>query len=193
MIPCYKSVKSLTDKILALILLVLLTPLMVVIAIVLYFVEGQVFFIQSRPGFLEKPFNMYKFITMRKGEYITPLGTYLRKWSLDELPQLWNVLRGDMSFIGPRPFLSEYLPLYSEEHKRRHYVMPGITGLAQVKGKNRVSWSEKLDLDIYYSDNVNLILDFKIILLTVKYFWMGCPGSYPASKFTGYSLERVSE
>lgn len=192
MIPCYKSIKLLTDKIIAIALLILLSPIIIIIALVLYFSHGKVFFIQTRPGYLERPFSMYKFITMtddftkNDSERVTSVGHILRKVSLDELPQLWNIIRGDMSFIGPRPFLTEYMSLYSDYHKKRHYVMPGITGLAQVTGRNDVPWEEKLDLDVYYSNHMSFSLDCKIIFLTIVYFIKGCPGSYPATKFSGY-------
>ncbi|MEQ6118114.1 sugar transferase [Reichenbachiella sp. MALMAid0571] len=177
-----------TDKIIAIALLILLSPIIIIIALILYFTHGKVFFTQTRPGYLERPFRMYKFITMTddNAERVTPFGQVLRKVSLDEIPQLWNIIRGDMSFIGPRPFLMEYLSLYSDYHKKRHYVMPGITGLAQVTGRNDVAWPDKLDLDVYYSDNLSFFLDCKIVLLTIVYFIKGCPGSYPATKFSGY-------
>lgn len=177
---------------LAVVLLCLLGPLMLFIAMVIYLEQRRVFFIQTRPGYLGKPFRIYKFSTMDDDmsktdmNRVTRIGFFLRKLSLDELPQLWNILKGDMSFIGPRPFLMEYLPLYSDHHQQRHYVMPGVTGLAQVTGKNKVSWTEKLDLDVYYSRHINFFLDVKIILLTINYFLKGCPGSYPATKFVGY-------
>lgn len=192
MIPCYKSIKLLTDKIIAIALLILLSPIIIIIVLVLYFSHGRVLFTQTRPGFLERPFRMYKFVTMsddltkKDSERVTSVGHVLRKVSLDEIPQLWNIIRGDMSFIGPRPFLTEYMSLYSDYHKKRHYVMPGITGLAQVTGRNDVPWEEKLDLDVYYSDHMSFFLDCKIILLTIVYFIKGCPGSYPATKFSGY-------
>tara|TARA_R110002096_G_C14464904_1_gene712606 strand:+ start:99 stop:683 length:585 start_codon:yes stop_codon:yes gene_type:complete len=192
MIPCYKSIKLLTDKIIAIALLILLSPIIIIIAMVLYFTHGRVLFAQTRPGYLERPFRMYKFVTMTDdltktdSERVTSVGHILRKVSLDEIPQLWNIIRGDMSFIGPRPFLTEYMSLYSDYHKKRHHVMPGITGLAQVTGRNDVPWPDKFDLDVYYSDNLSFFLDCKIILLTIVYFIKGCPGSYPATKFSGY-------
>lgn len=196
MIPCYKSIKLLTDKVFALALLFLLSPLMLFIALVVYMEQHRIFFIQTRPGYLGTPFRMYKFSTMDNDrdkpdiERITLLGFWLRKLSLDELPQLWNILKGEMSFIGPRPFLMEYLPLYSKHHMQRHHVMPGITGLAQVTGKNNVGWTEKLDMDVYYTHHINFFLDVKIVLLTINYFIRGCPGSYPATKFAGYYSDR---
>ena len=187
----YLSVKSVIDKFVAVGFILLLSPLMVVISIVLFVLYGKVLFVQKRPGFQAQPFHMYKFITMRENDSsdidrITPFGHFLRKLSLDEVPQLFNIIKGEMSFIGPRPFLKEYLPLYSDSHARRHSVMPGITGLAQVTGKNNVVWSEKLDLDAYYVDHLSLGMDLKIIVLTIAYFIKGCPGCYPANKFSGY-------
>ena len=176
----------------AIVLLIFLSPIMLAISLMLFATQRKVFFVQTRPGYLERPFKMYKFITMKEengktdDERITPFGSFLRKLSLDELPQLVNIIKGDMSFIGPRPFLVEYLPLYSDYHKKRHWVMPGITGLAQVTGKNDVAWSTKLDLDAYYSENISFLLDIKILMLTINYFLKGCPGSYPATKFKGY-------
>jgi lipopolysaccharide/colanic/teichoic acid biosynthesis glycosyltransferase len=179
------------DKLMAACLTFALSPLLFLISLTLYFTEGKILFIQKRPGLNGKPFEMYKFITMTENnlpetERITSLGRFLRKLSLDELPQILNILKGEMSFIGPRPFLMEYMPLYSAYHKRRHDVVPGITGLAQVTGRNDLRWENKLDLDAYYVDNINFGLDIKIIILTIVYFLKGCPGSYPATKFSGY-------
>lgn len=140
---------------------------------------NPVIFRQRRPGKNEKPFYLLKFRSMadlrdEKGNLLSdekrilPLGKFLRKTSLDELPQFWNVLKGDMSFIGPRPLLERYLPYYTQEEKMRHSVRPGISGLAQVKGRNCISWNDKLALDIEYVKNVNFINDLKIALLTIK-------------------------
>lgn len=141
--------------------------------------QGHIFFIQERPGKNKKSFNIIKLKTMNdnrdeKGVLlpdkarITRLGSVVRKFSIDELPQLWNVLKGDMSLIGPRPLLIKYLPLYSEVQKRRHDVRPGITGWAQVNGRNSISWGKKFELDVYYVDHLSLRLDMKILLLTIK-------------------------
>ena len=138
-----------------------------------------VFFTQERPGKAGLPFKLIKFRTMRDAvddhgellpdaERLTDFGLWLRRTSLDELPELWNVLRGDMSLVGPRPLLMEYLPLYSEFESRRHEVKPGITGWAQVNGRNSIAWSEKFRLDVWYVDNQSLFLDVKILLLTIK-------------------------
>lgn len=138
-----------------------------------------VFFVQTRPGLNGKLFNMVKFRTMKdscdeKGnllpdaERLTKFGRFLRSTSLDELPELWNVLKGEMSLVGPRPLLMEYLPLYSPEQTRRHEVRPGITGWAQVNGRNAISWEEKFKLDVWYVDHQSFILDLKILFMTVK-------------------------
>jgi len=159
--------------------LVLLSPLFAVIALaVRVHLGGPVIFRQQRPGKNERPFTLYKFRTMRdvrgaSGELLpdarrlTRLGAFLRSTSLDELPELINVLRGDMSLVGPRPLLMEYLPLYSSEQRRRHEVRPGITGWAQVNGRNALSWNEKFALDVEYVDRVGLCLDLRILLRTV--------------------------
>jgi undecaprenyl phosphate N,N'-diacetylbacillosamine 1-phosphate transferase len=172
----YKSfIKRALDIAGALFLMLLLSPIMIIIVAVLFFYNrGKVFFKQSRPGKNGKAFLLYKFKTMREAngktvsdtERVTPLGNFLRKSSIDELPQLINVLKGEMSFVGPRPLLMEYLPLYSEEQKKRHFVKPGITGWAQVNGRNSISWSEKFSLDVYYAENYSFGLDFKIFLRT---------------------------
>ncbi|NVF13664.1 sugar transferase [Vreelandella maris] len=140
---------------------------------------APVFFRQTRPGMSGKPFEMIKFRTMKdasdaKGnplpdsERMTPFGQFLRSTSLDELPELWNVLKGDMSLVGPRPLLMEYLPLYSKEQYRRHEVRPGVTGWAQINGRNAISWEDKFKLDVWYVDNRSFWLDMKILFLTVK-------------------------
>jgi len=160
-------------------LLVILSPLVLIISIAILADSGwPVFFVQTRPGYKGKPFRMYKFRTMKdvrdeEGNLlpddlrITRLGHFLRSTSLDELPELFNVLKGDMSLVGPRPLLMEYLPLYTPEQVRRHDVKPGITGLAQVKGRNLLTWEEKFELDTYYVDHRSLWMDFKILVLTV--------------------------
>lgn len=140
---------------------------------------SPVLFRQVRPGLNGRPFEMIKFRTMRDAvdaagnplpdsERMTPFGSFLRASSLDELPELWNVLKGDMSLVGPRPLLMEYLPLYSPEQYRRHEVRPGVTGWAQINGRNALSWEEKFSLDVWYVDNRSLWLDLKIIFLTIK-------------------------
>lgn len=168
------------DFFVALIALCLLWPVIAVLAFIIYRKLGApVFFQQIRPGLGGKPFRMIKFRTMldasdKNGDPLpddrrmTQFGQFLRSTSLDELPELWNVLKGDMSLVGPRPLLMEYLPLYSAEQYRRHDVRPGVTGWAQVNGRNALSWDEKFRLDVWYVENQSLWLDVKILLLTVK-------------------------
>lgn len=160
--------------------LLLLSPLLAIVAYKIGREMGApVLFYQKRPGHHEKPFQMVKFRTMRDAvdadgrplpdaERLTKFGRFLRSSSLDELPELWNVLKGEMSLVGPRPLLMEYLPLYSPEQARRHEVRPGVTGWAQVNGRNAISWDEKFALDVWYVDNRSTWLDLKIILLTVR-------------------------
>lgn len=159
--------------------LILLSPLFVVVCIGLYFANaGKPFFFQARPGKGGRIFKIVKFKTMNDkkdavgnlladAERLTPLGAFVRKTSLDEIPQLINVLMGDMSLIGPRPLLIQYLPLYNETQKRRHEVRPGITGWAQVNGRNAISWEQKFNYDVWYVDNLSIGLDIKILYLTV--------------------------
>jgi lipopolysaccharide/colanic/teichoic acid biosynthesis glycosyltransferase len=161
---------------------------------------SPVLFRQVRPGLNSKPFEMVKFRTMRDAldaagnplpdcQRMTPFGGFLRSSSLDELPELWNVLNGDMSLVGPRPLLMEYLPLYSAEQYRRHEVRPGVTGWAQINGRNALGWDEKFKLDVWYVENLSLWLDFKIILLTIKKVVMrddiSADGEATMTKFTG--------
>ncbi|MED3667080.1 sugar transferase [Geobacillus kaustophilus] len=167
------------DFIVSLIAFAVLSPIMVVTAILVHWKLGSpVLFKQQRPGLHGKPFYLYKFRTMtderdENGELLpdhlrlTPFGQFLRKYSLDELPQLFNVLKGDISLVGPRPLLMEYLELYTPEQARRHEVKPGITGWAQVNGRNAISWEEKFKLDVWYVDNRTFWLDIKILFLTV--------------------------
>ena len=172
--------KRIFDLSVALIIFILLSPVTILIALSVYVKLGKpIFFIQQRPGLKCKPFNIYKFRTMtnpssdglihqNENERMTKFGWLLRSSSLDEIPQLWNIITGDMSFIGPRPLLMQYLPLYNEEQMRRHNVRPGITGWAQVNGRNNMSWQTKFNFDIWYVDNKSLLLDIKILLLTIK-------------------------
>lgn len=163
---------------------------------------SPVLFKQVRPGKDGKPFEMVKFRTMRDAvdaagnplpdsERLTPFGNWLRSTSLDELPELWNVLKGDMSLVGPRPLLMEYLPLYNAEQYRRHEVRPGVTGWAQVNGRNAISWEDKFKLDVWYVDNRSFWLDIKILFLTVKKVFVregiSAAGEATMSKFTGSS------
>lgn len=167
-------IKRMMDISISSILLLVLIPLMAPIMLGIKMKMGSpLLFCQQRPGLYGKPFKLYKFRTMLNGEGIadelrlTPLGRFLRKYSLDEFPQLYNVLKGDMSLVGPRPLLMEYLPLYSEEQYIRHHAKPGITGWAQVNGRNAVSWEEKFLLDIWYVENQCFLLDMKILARTV--------------------------
>ena len=160
--------------------LILLAPVMLIVGWQVRRKLGSpVLFRQVRPGFGGKPFGMIKFRTMRDAqdtegnvlpdsERMTPFGTFLRSSSLDELPELWNVLKGEMSLVGPRPLLMQYLPLYTSDQHRRHELKPGVTGWAQVNGRNSLSWEEKFDLDVWYVDNQSLWLDLRILFLTVK-------------------------
>ena len=175
----YKAIKHFLDRFFALILLIGISPLMAIIAFLLWIQNnGSPFFTQVRPGKNAKLFTIFKFKTMRDTrdaegnllpdfERITPLGNIIRKLSLDELPQLWNVVRGEMSFVGPRPLLPEYLSLYSTEQQKRHLVKPGITGWAQINGRNTLSWKEKFALDCYYVEKRGFFLDIKILFLTL--------------------------
>lgn len=177
----YKTfIKRPMDFILSLIAIIVLSPIFLIVALLVKIKLGSpVIFKQQRPGLNEKIFTMYKFRTMtderdENGELLpdsvrlTKFGRFLRSTSLDELPELFNILKGDMSIVGPRPLLVQYLPLYNDHQKRRHEVRPGLTGLAQVNGRNAISWEEKFDLDVRYVDHVSFIGDWKIILLTVK-------------------------
>jgi len=173
-------IKRIIDFVLALIVLIIASPIFLFIMIFLAIAnKGKAFFLQERPGKDEKIFKVIKFKTMNDkrdidgellsdAERLTSIGCFVRKTSLDEIPQLLNVIKGDMSLIGPRPLLVQYLPLYNNEQKRRHNVRPGITGWAQVNGRNAISWERKFDLDVYYVDNISLTLDLKIILITIK-------------------------
>ena len=160
-----------------------------------------VFFVRSRPGLRGKPFRLVKFRTMTDARdaggallsderRVTSLGRFLRSTSLDELPELWNVIRGDMSLVGPRPLLTKYLPLYSEKHRRRHDVRPGITGLAQVSGRNAITWPEKLDLDVEYVDRCSLALDVRVLLhsarAVLRQEGISAAGQATMPEFTGY-------
>lgn len=167
-------VKRAIDIVVSLSAIVVLAPVFLIVAILVRVRAGRpVLFRQTRAGLGGKPFTLFKFRTMQAGdgddaERLTALGRVLRASSLDELPQLWNVLKGDMSLIGPRPLLMDYLPLYSADQMRRHEVRPGITGWAQVNGRNAMGWPERLAMDVWYVDNLSLALDLKIALLTVS-------------------------
>ncbi len=172
--------KRVIDLLVALIIFSVLSPVFIIVVILLAIANsGKPFFFQKRPGKNEKIFKVIKFKTMndrrdKNGELLpdaarlTRVGHFIRKTSLDELPQLLNVIIGDMSLIGPRPLLLEYLPLYSETQKHRHDVLPGITGWAQVNGRNAISWSQKFEYDVWYVNNISFALDFKIFFLTIR-------------------------
>lgn len=172
--------KPMLDFILAFSILILLSPVLLVVSLGLFFAnKGKPFFLQPRPGKNERIFHIIKFKTMNdkkdeKGnllsdaERLTAIGSFIRKTSLDEIPQLMNVLKGEMSLIGPRPLLVQYLPLYDERQKRRHEVRPGITGWAQVNGRNTISWQQKFEYDVFYVDHLSFRLDLKILKWTLK-------------------------
>ena len=193
--------KRLFDIFASVSLLIILFPLLIVISFLnLYFHGWPIVFIQVRPGYQQKLFKMYKFRTMNNtlginGELLsdklrlTRFGKFLRATSLDELPELWNVIMGDMSLVGPRPLLVEYLELYSLEQARRHDVKPGITGWAQVNGRNAISWEEKFELDLWYIDNWTFLLDVKVLCYTVMKVLLSkgivSKGHVTAPKFKG--------
>lgn len=193
--------KRLFDIIVSIIVLVVLSP---IFAIVAYKVKknlgSPVLFRQVRPGLNGQPFEMIKFRTMKDavdkygnplpdGDRLTPFGKMLRATSLDEMPELWNVLKGEMSLVGPRPLLMEYLPLYNERQAKRHDVRPGVTGYAQVNGRNAISWEQKFEYDVWYVENQSFWLDIKILFKTVKKVFfkedINAEGEATMSKFTG--------
>ena len=196
-----KIIKRALDIVISFVGLVVALPVLVITAALIRFKIGsQVIFTQERPGYHGRIFSLYKFRTMTDDRdnngvllsddlRLTPTGSTVRRFSLDELPQLVNVLKGDMSLVGPRPLLEEYLPLYSAEQMKRHDVRPGITGWAQVNGRNALEWPERFKLDIWYVDNQTLWLDLKILLLTVKKALLqdgiNADGQATMSKFTG--------
>lgn len=193
--------KSIFDKTLALFLIILFSPIYIVVSLLIFFKMGSpILFRQKRPGYKEKIFGIYKFRTMTNekdangnllpdDKRLVGIGKFIRSTSLDELPQLFNVLKGEMSFVGPRPLLEEYLPLYNAKQKRRHDVKPGITGWAQVNGRNAISWEQKFDYDVWYVDNQSFWLDIKILWLTflkvVKRSDISSSTSSTMEKFTG--------
>jgi len=196
-----KIIKPLFDKILAVILIILFSPMMIITVILIYLKMGRpIIFTQSRPGYKGKIFKIYKFRTMTNEkdengnllpdeQRLKGLGAKIRSLSLDELPQLFNVLKGEMSFVGPRPLLVEYLELYNDEQKRRHDVVPGITGWAQVNGRNAISWKQKFKYDIEYVDNQSFLFDLKIMFLTamkvLKRDGISQAGNATMEKFNG--------
>lgn len=171
------GIKIILDKLVALMALLLLSPIFILITLILFLLQKRVFFIQTRVGKNQKRFSIYKFQTMSDkrddsgrllpdAARITSFGKFLRATSLDELPQLFNVLQGNMSLVGPRPLLPDYAHLYSEYQNQRHHVLPGITGYVQVKGRNALTWEERFDLDVYYVQHISFIFDCKILFLT---------------------------
>jgi undecaprenyl phosphate N,N'-diacetylbacillosamine 1-phosphate transferase len=170
--------KRFLDILVSILVLILTSPILIIVFCILGFQnKGSIFFFQERPGLHQKPFNIIKFKTMTDAkdvegmllpdnQRITKVGKIIRQLSIDELPQLINVLSGDMSLIGPRPLLFKYIPLYTQEQLRRHHIRPGITGWAQVNGRNAISWKQKFDFDIYYVDHLSFALDIKILWLT---------------------------
>ena len=194
-------IKRLFDFLFSISVLIVLIPVILVVALLVLIKMGwPIVFTQLRPGKGGKPFTIYKFRSMiyrwdKRGvllpdaKRLTQFGQFLRSTSCDELPALWNVLKGEMSIVGPRPLLMEYLPLYNEKQSRRHDVKPGITGWAQVNGRNAISWQEKFDLDVWYVENQSFILDLKILLMTAKKIvirdGISGGGEVTMSKFTG--------
>jgi lipopolysaccharide/colanic/teichoic acid biosynthesis glycosyltransferase len=199
-------VKRLFDLIVSLFLIIVLSPVILFAGLLVLASMGRpVLFKQVRPGYKGRPFTIYKFRTMTDDtgkagrqltdeERLTGVGRFLRKFSIDELPQLFNVVKGDLSFVGPRPLLMEYIPLYTPEQARRHDVRPGITGLAQVKGRNAITWEERFDLDIYYVDHRSFRLDMTILADTVSTVisreGISASGCATMPKFTGSKPDR---
>lgn len=188
-------IHKMLNRLFALFFLIIFSPIFLLIFLVLIG-QGKVFFRQKRIGYQEKVFIVYKFKTMNdqkdsEGKLLpdekrlSKVGKFLRKTSLDELPQLWNVLKGNMNFVGPRPLLVEYLLLYNQKQKLRHHVKPGITGLAQVKGRNSISWQKRLAIDVWYVKNRSFCLDCKIILMTIKNIFLKADGEEIMPKFEG--------
>lgn len=177
----YLNIKEVFDRLFALLFIIFLSPLLIIISLLVFLDLGfPLLFVHERPGLKEKPFKLYKFRTMKnfnnkkdnKSEFdksrTTRMGSRLRELSLDELPQFLNILKGEMSFVGPRPLLMEYLPLYSSNQRERHNVKPGLTCLSQINGRNLITWDKKFFYDIKYVNNISFILDIKILLIT---FW----------------------
>lgn len=198
----YKGVfKRLIDIIVSLCAIIILSPIILIVTVILFIAnDGKPFFFQARPGKNEKQIKIFKFRSMNEkkdaqgnllpdNQRLTKVGKFIRKTSIDELPQLFNVLIGDMSLVGPRPLLFKYIPLYSEEQRRRHNVRPGITGLAQVKGRNSISWAKKFSYDVEYVDNISFALDMKILwwtfLKVVKQEGVNQSADRPMQPFNG--------
>lgn len=195
-----RYIKRILDFVFSFILLVVFAPLIVLVSVLLKVILGAILFEQKRPGLNERIFTLYKFKTMsderdengalRADEFrLKPFGKFVRSLSLDELPQLFNVLKGDMSLVGPRPLLVKYLPLYNERQKHRHDVRPGITGWAQVNGRNNISWAQKFEYDVYYVEHCSFLFDLKILWLTllrvVQRSGVSKNGSVTSDEFNG--------
>jgi undecaprenyl phosphate N,N'-diacetylbacillosamine 1-phosphate transferase len=194
--------KRILDFFLSLAVIMMLAPVYAIISLLLYVNNGSVFFYQERPGKNEKPFKIIKFKSMNDKrdaegkllpdiQRITKVGAFIRKTSMDELPQLFNVLKGDMSLIGPRPLLFKYIPLYQNEQRKRHDVRPGITGWAQVNGRNSIRWTEKFKFDVYYVENISFLFDIKILWMTflkvVKREGVNQSADQPMQPFNGFN------
>lgn len=193
--------KRFTDIVVSFSLFLFLSPLILLLAVLIrLYIGSPILFKQQRPGLYEKPFFIYKFRTMSDSldengnllpdaDRLSAFGRFVRSTSLDELPNLWIILKGDMSFVGPRPLLMEYLPLYNTEQAKRHLVKPGLTGWAQVNGRNAISWEEKFALDVWYVEHQSIWLDLKIIFMTVKKIFLregiSATGEVTMPKFTG--------
>ena len=172
------SFKNIFDKLLAMLLIIIFSPIYIIVSLLIFFKMGSpILFRQKRPGYKEKIFGIYKFRTMTNEkdsngdllpdeQRLLGIGKFIRSTSLDELPQLFNVIKGEMSFVGPRPLLIEYLPLYNDRQKKRHNVKPGITGWAQVNGRNAISWEQKFEYDVWYVEHYSFFLDMKILWMT---------------------------
>lgn len=196
----YSAAKRIFDVAIALLASIVAAPFSILIGVLLWCIQGSVIFRQVRPGLYGKPFVLYKFCSMSNArdehgvllpddQRLTRIGLFLRSLSIDELPQLWNVLKGDMSLVGPRPLLMEYLDRYSPEQARRHNVMPGITGWAQINGRNAVNWNERFQLDLWYVDNKSFWLDLRILWITalrvLRRSGISSPGHATMEKFSG--------
>ena len=194
-------IKPCLDKFLALVLIILFSPIVIIVAFLIYLWDGlPIIFTQSRPGYKGKIFKIYKFRTMTNDrdengvllpdeKRLNGIGKVIRSLSLDELPQLFNVLKGDMSFVGPRPLLVEYLPLYNDKQKKRHDVRPGITGWAQVNGRNAIGWEQKFEYDVWYVEHISFWIDMKILWMTflkvIKRSGISQEGQATMEKFMG--------
>jgi undecaprenyl phosphate N,N'-diacetylbacillosamine 1-phosphate transferase len=198
--------KRMLDFIFSILILVLISPIIILVMILLFVATSEnPFFVQTRPGLNEKIFRIVKFKTMneKKDEKgvllpdamrLTKIGTIIRKTSLDELPQLFNVLKGDMSLIGPRPLLLRYLPYYTYKERLRHTIRPGITGWAQVNGRNTIGWDKRLDYDVYYVENISFCLDMKIVLQTIKSILFGKDIVIdPESELQNFDVQRINK